>query len=132
MSGPDPIDLEVGMNLRQLRLARNHSQSALADALGLTFQQIQKYERGTNRMSASMLVKAARFLGVRAVDLLPPDDSAGPAADFIQRFVEVRGAADIVNAYCAVENPALRRAVLQFVRVMARTGAPSSDEPETE
>ena len=130
-SGPDQIDIEVGMNLRRLRLARNHSQSALADALGLTFQQIQKYERGTNRVSASMLVKAARFLKVQAADLLPPDDAVEPIPDFVRRFAQVPGAADVVNAYCTVRSPALRRAVLQFMRAMARTAASTNAEPET-
>ena len=128
--GPDQIDVEVGVNLRRLRLLRNHSQSALADALGVTFQQIQKYERGTNRVSASMLVKAARFLKVPAADLLPPDDAVEPAPDFVHRVALVPGAAEVLNTYCAMKRQPLRRALLQFIRVMAQEEAGGADERE--
>ncbi len=117
-NGPDQIDVEVGLNLRRVRLARGYSQTELGEALGISFQQIQKYERGANRVSASMLVKAARFLKVRAVDLLPDDDGARAAPDYFRRFNEVRGVAELVNAYCAMRNPALRLALLQFARAM--------------
>lgn len=62
---PDFIDLHVGLQMRSRRLALRQSQGALAKALGVSFQQIQKYERGSNRVSASMLYKAATFQGVR-------------------------------------------------------------------
>lgn len=61
---PDPVDVFVGTQMRLLRKQRELSQTALAQGLGLTFQQIQKYERGANRVSASMLYKAAGLLGV--------------------------------------------------------------------
>jgi transcriptional regulator with XRE-family HTH domain len=61
---PDPVDVHVGERMRILRKARSLSQGALADALGITFQQVQKYERGANRVSASMLQRAARAMGV--------------------------------------------------------------------
>jgi len=59
-----PVDLHVGARIRMQRNLRRASQSELAQALGLTFQQIQKYERGANRVSASMLFEAAQFLNV--------------------------------------------------------------------
>ena len=61
---PDPIDVYVGSRLRAERLKRRLSQAALAEALDLTFQQVQKYEKGTNRISASKLFEAAKFLEV--------------------------------------------------------------------
>ncbi|KQV84273.1 helix-turn-helix transcriptional regulator [Rhizobium sp. Root1220] len=61
---PDPVDIIVGRNVRTLRAKRRISQLELGDALGLTFQQIQKYEKGTNRVSASKLHQIAVFLGV--------------------------------------------------------------------
>ena len=61
---PDPVDILVGRNVRQLRSRRRVSQLELGEALGLTFQQIQKYEKGTNRVSASKLHQIALFLGV--------------------------------------------------------------------
>jgi transcriptional regulator with XRE-family HTH domain len=61
---PDPVDIIVGRNVRQLRARGRVSQLELGEALGLTFQQIQKYEKGTNRVSASKLHQIAVFLGV--------------------------------------------------------------------
>ena len=62
--GPHPVDAHVGGKLREMRLLRGLSQSALGAQLGVTFQQIQKYERGANRLSASMLWRAADVLNV--------------------------------------------------------------------
>ncbi len=61
-NGPDPIDIHVGQNIRRRRSQLGMSQEALARALGLTFQQVQKYERGTNRVSASRLWRLAEAL----------------------------------------------------------------------
>jgi transcriptional regulator with XRE-family HTH domain len=61
---PDPIDLAVGANIKGMRVRRGMSQKVLAGEIDLTFQQIQKYESGKNRVSASVLVKIARALGV--------------------------------------------------------------------
>ncbi|KRB58631.1 Cro/Cl family transcriptional regulator [Rhizobium sp. Root708] len=61
---PDPVDIIVGQNVRALRAQRKISQLELGEALGLTFQQIQKYEKGTNRVSASKLHQIAVFLDV--------------------------------------------------------------------
>jgi transcriptional regulator with XRE-family HTH domain len=131
--GADQIDVDVGLNLRRLRLARGYSQTELGDALGVSFQQVQKYERGVNRVSASMLVKAARFLGVQPADLLPEDEAPSYPQAVARRFAEVRGVAELVNAYCEVEDQGLRRAVLQFVRAIAAkseaSAAASSDAP---
>ena len=121
--GPAQIDVEVGLNLRRARLARGYSQTTLGDGLGIAFQQVQKYERGTNRLSASMLGKAARFLDITPTDLLPPDETATPAPDFAPQAAWVRGVAEIANAYRALRSPALRRALLHLARVMAREEA---------
>lgn len=61
---PHPIDVSVGERLRQARKVRGLSQGALGDAIGISFQQVQKYERGFNRVSASKLAEAALYLGV--------------------------------------------------------------------
>jgi len=75
---PDPIDVAVGARIRLRRRDIKVSQSTLADALGVSFQQVQKYERGFNRISASMLVRTARALGVQAAWLLGETDDAPP------------------------------------------------------
>lgn len=61
---PNPIDLHVGTRIRSRRKALGMSQEQLAEGLGLTFQQVQKYERGANRISASKMYEAAKVLGV--------------------------------------------------------------------
>jgi DNA-binding Xre family transcriptional regulator len=72
MSTPDPIDVAVGARVRHARELRRQSQTALGEAIGVSFQQVQKYERGVNRISASALVRIAQFLGSSPADLLPP------------------------------------------------------------
>jgi transcriptional regulator with XRE-family HTH domain len=128
--GPDPIDVGVGLNLRRLRLARGISQAELAEALGITFQQIQKYERAANRVSASMLVKAARFLGVSPADLLPAEDEAG-APEAFSRRAAVSGSAEVLNAYAEMPNPDLRSAVLNMMRALGPRSSPARTAQRT-
>ena len=116
MNGPDPVDVEVGITIRRLRRACGMSQEELGKALGLTFQQIQKYERGTNRISASMMVKAARALGAQPSDLLPRTDAAPLPAS--APLLAIRGAEELLDGYAAIKSPRHRRAVLTLVRAM--------------
>lgn len=69
----DPIDQQVGAQLKALRLARRMTQAELAGALGVTFQQVQKYERGVNRLAASTLARAAAALGCTVADFYPKE-----------------------------------------------------------
>ena len=71
MKSPDAIDIQVGQLIRGQRLALGMSQSALAEKLGLTFQQVQKYEKGWNRVGSSRLVKIADALGVEPSYFFP-------------------------------------------------------------
>jgi transcriptional regulator with XRE-family HTH domain len=85
---PDPVDLHVGQMLRTRRKAIGASQEALAHHLGLTFQQVQKYEKGSNRVSASMLWKAGKFLGIAPGEFFDGLDTeavggASPVADLL-------------------------------------------------
>lgn len=71
-AGQHWVDRDVGQRIRNLRLARGMSQAALAAPCGISFQQVQKYERGANRISISMLFEIARTLNVPLAALLPP------------------------------------------------------------
>src|SRR3954453_868340 len=92
--GPNPIDIHIGSRMRMRRMAVGMSQEKLARGLGLTFQQVQKYEKGANRMGASRLQQAADALGVAAAFFSEgagmgpyhPDVSA-PSPAYIDDFV---------------------------------------------
>lgn len=71
----DPIDAHVGARMKAFRIQNRMTQSGLAEALGVTFQQVQKYERGVNRMAASTLAKAAAALGCTIGDMYPGEDA---------------------------------------------------------
>lgn len=89
---PDPIDVQVGQTIQRRREARGLTLRRLGDAVGLSYQQIQKYERGDNRISASMLVAIGRALSCRATDFLPPEElvPADDAARWLEETVEGR------------------------------------------
>lgn len=78
---PDPIDIYVGQQIKKFRGALGISQETIGAGCDLTFQQIQKYELGRNRVSASKLFKIARTLHVPAAELLPPPDWSADELD---------------------------------------------------
>jgi transcriptional regulator with XRE-family HTH domain len=134
---PNRLDVALGLRIRQRRKALGVSQTALADAIGLTFQQIQKYERGFNRVSFSRLVDIAHALDCRVVDLIGDlDDASIPSPLFRQDTAHLReaGAPDLLAAYAAAP-PTLRKAVLKLVLEIAkdhRARTAAEAEPETE
>jgi transcriptional regulator with XRE-family HTH domain len=78
---PDPVDIEVGHRIRIERLARGLSQTALATQLGVTFQQVQKYEKGVNRVGAGRLTKIAEVLGIEVSTFFGGKDILGAAKE---------------------------------------------------
>lgn len=118
---PDPLDIIVGGNVRRLRAARGLSQERLGEKLGLTFQQVQKYEKGANRISSSRLVKIARALEVHPARLFEGTGlyEEQPIAD---AFASVLTAEDvkIVHAYKAISSPKQKAALLSMARTMAQ------------
>ena len=113
---PHPLDVLVGARVRTARMARGMSQAALAENLGITFQQIQKYERGANRISASKLIEIARALGLPPAELLRDlGDATGAEAELPPN---APGAQDLLVAYQRLKPP-LRRAVLNLARDLA-------------
>lgn len=114
---PDPIDVEVGARVRLQRKALGLSQTALAESLGLTFQQVQKYERGANRISASMLVKTAQRLQTTVAALVGELDSDRPPPSAVESLSRP-GALKLLQAYEALPNNAARQAVVAFLAAM--------------
>src|ERR1700723_1373944 len=103
-NAPHYLDVALGLRIRQRRKVLGVSQTALADAVGLTFQQIQKYERGSNRVSFSRLVDIAHALDCRVIDLVGDlDDASIPSPLFRQDTSHLRqaGAPDLLAAYAA-------------------------------
>ncbi len=124
-----PVDQHVGVRMRMRRKLLGMGQDQLAEALGLTFQQVQKYERGENRVSASKLHKIATILRVEVTyffDGLPdplesrgPDDP-GPQADrVVQTFLETPEGIQLAELFPRIGPSRVRRQLVDLVRVMA-------------
>lgn len=119
--GAQPVDAEVGRRIRWFRLRAGLTQKALAEAIGVSFQQLQKYEGAINRASASRLAAIARcldlpveaFFDAGPIDAPPAPPPPPPAA--------VQGqAADLLRAFSAIPDADHRRAVLALARTLAR------------
>jgi transcriptional regulator with XRE-family HTH domain len=128
--GPNPIDIHVGGKVKTRRLMLGLSQEELANAIGLTFQQVQKYERGTNRISVSRLVDICRALKVPFSYFL--DGSAGAGRKPALRGVSDTGqdtyasdpltrrdVIELVRAYSAIKTPQLKKQLLEMAKIMA-------------
>lgn len=113
---PDPLDVAVGARIRLRRKQRGISQAALADVLGLTFQQVQKYERGTNRVSASTLIRISQHLDASPNDLLGVTEG-GSGVDWLT--FGTKGTPELIDAYSKLASPAARKAVLRLIRDLA-------------
>lgn len=113
----DPIDVEIGARIRTFRLARRLTQSDLARAIGRTFQQIQKYENGSNRIAASTLIKIAQALETSPRELLSPD-SIGNEPPLPLELLTTPGAADMLESYGKLSAPA-RKALRELASIMA-------------
>ena len=134
---PNPIDVHVGARIRLRRTLLGISQVALAEAIGLTFQQVQKYEKGVNRVSASRLVDLANALDVSipyffdemsaAVQGQTPSElmrtKTRPENDQVQDPLARRETLELVRAYYRIEDPAVRKRVFELTKAVAKAGA---------
>jgi len=118
------LDTALGERIRCRRRALGLSQAALGRSVGLTFQQIQKYERGVNRVSFSKLAAICQALGLSidrmVAGLVAPGSPIGPGLDINHELLFVEGAETLVRAYAGLRTAAVRRAALEFVQVLAR------------
>jgi transcriptional regulator with XRE-family HTH domain len=124
---PNPIDVHVGLQVRLRRKELKISQEKLAESLGLTFQQVQKYERGSNRISASKLYEIARTLRVSIAwffeglsDPLEgrPEGGEPEAAPFAHNFLMSQEGIDLANLFPKVQHRRVRRRLVDLVRAM--------------
>jgi transcriptional regulator with XRE-family HTH domain len=121
---PNPIDVHVGLQVRLRRKELKISQERLADALGLTFQQVQKYERGANRISASKLFEIARALRVpigwffEGLNSDAEGEGLGDAAALTHTFLTTQEGIDLANLFPRLSRRRVRRRLVDLVRAM--------------
>ncbi|MGP1253907.1 MAG: helix-turn-helix domain-containing protein [Kiloniellales bacterium] len=118
--GPNPVDVHVGQRVRQRRTLLGMSQEKLGEAIGLTFQQVQKYERGANRVSASRLYDLARVLDTDINFFFEEmhDEVAQRSPG------QLRGLAEQPEPYEAEPDPMAKRETLELVRAYYRIHDP--------
>lgn len=132
---PNPIDVHVGKRIRVRRLLSGMSLDALAEALGITFQQVQKYETGANRVSASRLsamadalrVPISYFFGdVRSYNDTPSPSSLPLSNDLTERPETI----ELIQLYYAIRDETVRQQVRATVRALAEASAPLPEAPK--
>lgn len=109
------IDIEIGRNLKRVRHAQGLSQTNLAEKIGLTFQQIQKYEAGVNRIAASRLVEIAEVLKVDIQELLPALTKPRPLLDLTLTKQSRR----LIGLFQSIPTAGLRETILRLVQEVA-------------
>ncbi len=133
---PHPVDIHVGARLKQRRKLLGMTQTGLGDALGLTFQQVQKYERGVNRIGSSRLLALTRALDVPIeyfFEDMPPEVAAIPSApkrrgkakklpSYAPDPMVKRETLELVRAYYKIEDADVRQRVNQLIKAMGAAG----------
>ncbi len=127
-ANPNPVDIHVGSRVRLRRTLLGMSQEKLGNALGLTFQQVQKYERGTNRIGSSRLFLLSRILDVPVsffFDDMAPEIADGQRgfaeaaqANFDQDDLAKRETLELVRAYYKIKDAAVRKRLFDLVKAI--------------
>lgn len=126
---PNPVDAHVGSRVRLRRMLLGMSQERLGDSMGLTFQQVQKYEKGVNRIGASRLFQIAKILDVPVqfffeeapqFDGSAPTGMAEPESEtFILEFLNSREGLELNRAFVKIADPKVRKSVVDLVRSLS-------------
>lgn len=121
--GPSQIDIDVGARIRTRRKLIGMSQSALADRLGISFQQVQKYEKGSNRVGSSRLQHIAQVLGTSPSALFGEEVDGPPTAIPELHAIEALfGSSDglaLNKAFVGIQDPRIRKSVIALVKTIA-------------
>ena len=123
----NPTDKHVGARVRMRRMMLGMSQTSLGDALGLTFQQVQKYEKGANRISASRLQQMSHILQVPVSfffegapnAMVPSPGAPAPSPAYVQDFLATSDGLNLTKAFIAIRSPKLRRRIVDLVEQIA-------------
>jgi transcriptional regulator with XRE-family HTH domain len=128
---PNPIDKHVGSRVRMRRMMLGMSQEKLGDALGLTFQQVQKYEKGTNRIGASRLQQISLILQVpvafffEGAPIVPgefepaPGMHEAPSPAYVSDFLATSDGLSLTKAFMRIKDAKLRRRIVDLVQQIA-------------
>jgi transcriptional regulator with XRE-family HTH domain len=126
---PNPVDAHVGSRVRLRRMLLGMSQERLGESMGLTFQQVQKYEKGVNRIGASRLFQIARILDVPIqfffeeapqIDCSAAHGMAEPDSEtFILEFLNSREGLELNRAFVKIADPKVRKSVVDLVRALS-------------
>jgi len=124
---PNPIDRHVGSRVRMRRMLIGMTQEKLGEALKITFQQVQKYEKGTNRISASRLQQIANVLGVTIsffYEGAPTEAEAGGFAEsatpaYVSDFVASQEGLQLMRSFTRIKDPRVRRTIVEHVKALA-------------
>jgi transcriptional regulator with XRE-family HTH domain len=133
---PNPVDRHVGSRMRMRRMLIGMSQEKLGEALGITFQQIQKYEKGTNRIGASRLHHIARVLGVPVEFFYEGAPQVGavqgfaesPASGYVADFLTTSEGLELVKAFIAIKDPKVRRRIIDLAKALGQSEQGSASE----
>lgn len=131
MARSHPVDVHVGARMRQRRTLLGMSQEKLGTAVGLTFQQIQKYERAANRISASTLWELARALKTDVgyfYDGLAELEQESQSQQSLHDFLLAPDGLELAAQFLRIANPRLRRRMLELVRALAEPGGGATTE----
>ena len=115
------IDKAIGGRLKMYRQRANISQTALGKHLGVSFQQVQKYENGTNRVSAATLIKVSRFLSIPISDLMVLESqqhAPGASSRDLARFTKSPEGKSLIHGFMAIGDPLLRRHIVGLVKAL--------------
>ena len=119
----DPYDVEVGRRIRARRIAKQMSQMDLAGRLGLTFQQVQKYEKGTNRVAAGRLKRIAKILDVPILYFFEDTDEYATNGAATDDHADDSRASRLMRAYSRIDNSSLQQSILDLTERIATSAA---------
>ncbi len=122
---PHPVDIHVGKKLRARRTVLGMSQEAIGEAVGITFQQVQKYERGLNRIGSSRLYEFSCLLGVNVSHFfegLQKSLSEVATEESVSEHLNNKEILTLVRAYSGIKAPSLQKKMLSLLKTMAEEG----------
>jgi transcriptional regulator with XRE-family HTH domain len=133
-NAPHPLDVALGSRIRLRRRELGLSQEQLARQVGITFQQVQKYEHGTNRVSFSRLVEIAQALRCGVMDIIGDLDKSKVSSLFSRHVARLNepGAAELLEAFASIQSPKHRRAILNLAKQLAEGKSTQLQNAESE